>query len=181
MQRRLALAAAIGATIIGAHVANVELRSHDAGSLLVARLVSRTLPAVVSITTRQIEHDQFNQAITTRGLGSGVIVDRRGYILTNYHVVDAAQEIKVTLADERTFRGGLVGEFGWDPSQHYVYQIPGTGPVWAIFHRPGTHPYVVHVYRDNTVAVLHGVVEDPQHPWGPGTCGAVVMGDCLEP
>jgi hypothetical protein len=75
-------------------------------------------------------------------------------------------------------------EFGWDPGQHHVYQIPGTGPVWAIFHRPGTHPYVVHVYRDNTVAVLHGiveVVEDPQHPWGPGTCGAVVMGDCLEP
>ena len=70
-------------------------------------------------------------------------------------------------------------EFGWDPGQHHVYQIPGTGPVWAIFHRPGTHPYVVHVYRDNTVAVLHRiveVVEDPQHPWGPGTCGAVVMG-----
>ena len=75
-------------------------------------------------------------------------------------------------------------EFGWDPSQHHVYQVPGTGPVWAIFNRPGTHPYVVHVYRDNTVASLPGiveVVEDPLHPWGPGTCPAVVMGDCLEP
>jgi hypothetical protein len=75
-------------------------------------------------------------------------------------------------------------EFGWDPSQHHAYQIPGTGPVWAIFNRPGTHPYVVHIYRDNAVDVLRGiveVVEDPRHPWGPGTCGAVVMGDCLEP
>ena len=51
------LAAAIGAlVIIGVQVANVEPRSHDAGSPLVPRLVSRTLPAVVSITTRQIEH-----------------------------------------------------------------------------------------------------------------------------
>ena len=90
-------------------MAPVEPRSHDAGSSLVPRLVLRTLPAVVSITTRQIEHDQFNQAVVTRGLGSGVIVDQRGYILTNNHVVDGAQEIKVTLTDERTFRGALVG------------------------------------------------------------------------
>jgi serine protease Do len=110
MQLRLLLAAAAWAVVIvGVPVVNVESRSHDAGSPLVPRLVSRALPAVVSITTRQIEHDQFNQTVVTRGLGSGVIVDRRGYILTNQHVVDGAQEIKVTLADERTFRGALVG------------------------------------------------------------------------
>ena len=75
-------------------------------------------------------------------------------------------------------------EFGEDPRQHQVYQLPAIGPIWAIFHRPGTHPYVVHIYRDRGVAVLHGIVEvvdDPEHPWGPGTCGAVVMGECLEP
>jgi S1-C subfamily serine protease len=110
MQLRPLLVAAIGAVIaVGVPVASVEPRSHDAGSALVPRLVSRTLPAVVSITTRQIEHDQFNQTVATRGLGSGVIVDRRGYILTNDHVIDGAQEIKVTLTDERTFRAVLVG------------------------------------------------------------------------
>jgi serine protease Do len=110
MQLRVLLAAAAWAVVIvGVPVLNAESRSHDAGSPLVPRIVSRTLPAVVSITTRQIEHDQFNQTVVTRGLGSGVIVDRRGYILTNEHVVDGAQEIKVTLADERTFRGALVG------------------------------------------------------------------------
>ena len=72
-------------------------------------VVARILPAVVSITTRQIERDQFNQPVPTRGLGSGVIVDREGHILTNSHVVEGAEEIKVTLPDERVFRARLVG------------------------------------------------------------------------
>jgi len=75
-------------------------------------------------------------------------------------------------------------EFGVDPSQHHVVQIPGNGPIWAVFHRPGTHPYVVHIYATKTTTTLHGiveVVEDPQHPWRPGTCGVVMMGECIEP
>jgi S1-C subfamily serine protease len=75
----------------------------------VPAVVRRALPAVVSITTRQIESNQFNQRVATRGLGSGFIVDRRGYILTNNHVIDGAQDIKVTLVDERRFRAVLVG------------------------------------------------------------------------
>jgi hypothetical protein len=74
-------------------------------------------------------------------------------------------------------------EFGVDPSAHQVFQMPATGPIWAIFHRPGTHPYVVHIYDGKTIA-LHGlieVVEDPARPWGPGTCGAVVQEVCIEP
>jgi hypothetical protein len=75
-------------------------------------------------------------------------------------------------------------EFGWDPSQHQVYQLPATGPIWVIFNRPGTHPYTVHVYGPGRMTALHGVVqvvEDLQHPWGVGTCPTVVMGNCLEP
>jgi hypothetical protein len=75
-------------------------------------------------------------------------------------------------------------ELGVDPRQHQIVQIPGTGPIWAVFNLPGTHPYVVHIYATKTTTTLHGVVEvveDPQHPWAPGTCGAVVMGDCIEP
>ena len=75
-------------------------------------------------------------------------------------------------------------EFGEDPSQHHVVQIPGTGPFWAVFHRPGTHPYVVHIYATKTTTTLHGiveVVEDPAHPTAPGTCPVVVMEECIEP
>ena len=44
-----------------------------------------------------------------RGMGSGVIVDANGYILTNNHVVAGAEEIKVTLADKREFKGKVIG------------------------------------------------------------------------
>jgi serine protease Do len=88
--------------------ASTYARSHTAGAIVPA-IVSRALPAVVSIITRQIEQDQFNQAVPTRGLGSGFIVDPRGYILTNNHVVEGAEDIKVTLADGRSYRGTLLG------------------------------------------------------------------------
>jgi len=44
-----------------------------------------------------------------RGLGSGVIIRRDGYILTNNHVVQGADKITVRLADRRTFNGRVVG------------------------------------------------------------------------
>jgi len=43
------------------------------------------------------------------GVGSGVIIDRRGYILTNFHVVKGADEIMVKLASKREYRGQVVG------------------------------------------------------------------------
>ena len=43
------------------------------------------------------------------GLGSGVIVDEKGYILTNNHVIQGADEIKVKLADKREFTGKVIG------------------------------------------------------------------------
>ncbi len=44
-----------------------------------------------------------------RSLGSGVIVDQQGFILTNNHVTERADEIQVTLADKRTFKARVVG------------------------------------------------------------------------
>lgn len=44
-----------------------------------------------------------------RGLGSGVIVDPSGYILTNNHVIRGADEINVTLLDKREFKGKVIG------------------------------------------------------------------------
>lgn len=51
---------------------------------------------------RQKEHKQ-------SGLGSGVIVDRDGYILTNNHVIKDADEIRVKLSDKREFKGKVIG------------------------------------------------------------------------
>lgn len=91
-------------------VAPVAARTHRIGEAdVVPRLVARVIPAVVSITTRQIERDQFNQPVTTRGLGSGFIVDQQGLIVTNNHVVENAQDIKVALTTGEMFRASLVG------------------------------------------------------------------------
>jgi len=110
MQLRLSLAVVVLAGVgMLAGVTDAESRTHDAGSSLVPRIVARALPAVVSITTRQIEYDQFNQPASTRGLGSGFLLDRSGHVLTNNHVVEGAEEIKVALTDGRVFRAARVG------------------------------------------------------------------------
>jgi serine protease Do len=58
-----------------------------------------------------------------QGSGSGFIVDRGGYILTNNHVVEGAERITVTLADGRTFRGEVAGA---DPAIDVaLVRIPG--------------------------------------------------------
>jgi serine protease Do len=44
-----------------------------------------------------------------QGSGSGFVVDRDGYILTNHHVIEGAERITVTMADGRSFRGQVVG------------------------------------------------------------------------
>jgi len=58
------------------------------------------------------------------GLGSGFIIDKRGYIVTNEHVVHDAEEITVTLTDGREFDAELVGS---DPTYDLaVIKIPGS-------------------------------------------------------
>jgi plastocyanin len=71
-------------------------------------------------------------------------------------------------------------EFPGDRSQHYVFQVPGE--IWAVFHRPGRHPYVVHFSGDESRG-LSGAVEVADDPSaGPHTCsGLTVMGTCIEP
>lgn len=122
MRGTVALAVMLGTGLLAASPG--ETRSDLTGRRAVPSIVRKAAPAVVSITTRRIEQDQFNRTVPTRGLGSGFILDARGYILTNLHVVDDAQEIKVTLADGRRFPATLVG--GDRFSELAVLKIEGT-------------------------------------------------------
>jgi S1-C subfamily serine protease len=66
-------------------------------------------PAVVHLTSTALAYDFFFNPVPQRGTGSGFIVDDRGYILTNDHVVQEAESIEVTLADKSKVPAQLVG------------------------------------------------------------------------
>jgi Do/DeqQ family serine protease len=96
-----------------------------------ADVVAKVTPGVVTIRTERKASAQFTQLPDgfpfgdlfgqraprgrnmppqlQRGLGSGVIVTRDGYILTNHHVIEGAERIQVELSDRRTVEGKLIG------------------------------------------------------------------------
>jgi serine protease DegQ len=90
-----------------------------------APMLERTMPAVVSVNTKQVVRvrnpffddpffrrlfPQVPQERINESLGSGVIIDaEKGYVLTNHHVIDNADDVQVTLADGRTVKAEFLG------------------------------------------------------------------------
>jgi serine protease Do len=72
-------------------------------------VVAEVMPSVVSVTTEIVLSDFFGRQYTDYVAGSGIIIDDKGYIVTNNHVVEDAQSIYVELADGRTFPADIVG------------------------------------------------------------------------
>jgi len=66
-------------------------------------------PGVVHITSTVLSQDFFFRIVPERGTGSGFVVDDRGYILTNNHVVENADSLEVTLADKSKVPAKLIG------------------------------------------------------------------------
>jgi len=64
------------------------------------RIYKQASPAVANIITRTVEYDFFFNAVPVEGAGSGFVIDPKGYILTNYHVVADAEKIEVLLGDQ---------------------------------------------------------------------------------
>jgi S1-C subfamily serine protease len=65
--------------------------------------------AVVNVTSVSFEYNWFLEPIPKEGTGSGSIIDPKGYVLTNYHVIKNANELSVTLADGSNYRGDIIG------------------------------------------------------------------------
>ncbi|MBM7557332.1 S1C family serine protease [Halanaerobacter jeridensis] len=80
----------------------------------VTNVVEDVGPAVVSVVTKQVinSEQQFFVPVPQqrKGLGSGIIIDKEGYILTNHHVVNNADKIKVLLSDGRELEAEVMGE-----------------------------------------------------------------------
>ena len=94
-----------------------ELKSFKDNSQQFVKLIRLVRPSVVSISTKKVFRgyvDDFFWGMVPRqfesaGIGSGVIVNNDGYIITNNHVVQGMDEIRVTLDDGREFMGKVIG------------------------------------------------------------------------
>ncbi len=98
-----------------------------------ADAVDRSAPAVASVYTRRVVPAESSsvagQFRLNTSLGSAVVIDAEGYLVTNYHVVAGASEIRVQLADGRIADPEVVG---FDPETDLALLKVNLGPVPAI-------------------------------------------------
>src|SRR5467141_454089 len=85
---------------------DAALTDQEAIHLRVYRQVS---PAVANILTKATEYDFFMDPVPVEGAGSGFVIDEKGHILTNFHVVQEAQSIEVVLGDQSRYPAKFIG------------------------------------------------------------------------
>jgi len=96
-----------------------------------AKIYAEVGRSVVNITNRSYAYDWFMQPVPQEGTGSGFVFDSEGHIVTNYHVIEGAQELFVTLADTATYPATVVGS---DPSVDLAVihiDVPDAG-LWPV-------------------------------------------------
>ncbi len=83
-------------------------------ALSTSAIYKRTAPGVVQVTTKSIVKGQSNpffpaQSQQQEALGSGFVIDKRGHIVTNYHVIEGASSIEVLFSNNVTTKATVVG------------------------------------------------------------------------
>jgi serine protease Do len=76
---------------------------------LIIKALENVSKTVVNIASVRMIQDQLFRVFPVEGVGSGIIIDEKGYILTNNHVVDKAHKLKITLTDGNIFNGVVIG------------------------------------------------------------------------
>ncbi len=92
------------------------------------QVVKILTPSVVQIVTEFLAMDMLNQPVPGRGVGTGVILDRQGHILTNNHVIDGAESITVTLSNGKSFPAQVVGGDATTDTAVIRIDAPGLQP-----------------------------------------------------
>jgi len=85
---------------------NETLDSEEQNNILIYR---KNIPSVVNVTSRAMKFDFFYGAVPQEGQGSGFVIDKEGHILTNYHVIEDAQQLEVTMHNRKKYRATVVG------------------------------------------------------------------------
>jgi len=83
-----------------------SLDSEEQNNIAVYR---KNIGSVVNITSKAVTFDFFYGLVPEEGQGSGFIIDKEGHILTNYHVIEQARQIEVTLHNRKKYRATIVG------------------------------------------------------------------------
>ncbi len=91
----------------------------------VVAAIEKVSPAVVSIATLRVIQENLFDAVPVRGLGSGIIFDSNGGILTNHHIVDDAERVQVVTANGKKFQGEVLGSDAM--SDVAVVRVDGEG------------------------------------------------------
>ncbi|GAB2284209.1 Protease Do-like 1, chloroplastic [Dionaea muscipula] len=86
-------------------------RKLQSDELATVRLFQENTPSVVYITNLAAKQDAFTLDVleVPQGSGSGFVWDKDGHIVTNYHVIRGASDLRVTLADQTTYEAKIVG------------------------------------------------------------------------
>ena len=69
----------------------------------------KNIPSVVNVTSRAMTFDFFYGLVPQEGQGSGFVIDKEGHILTNYHVIEDARQVEVTLHNRKKYKATVVG------------------------------------------------------------------------
>jgi serine protease Do len=152
-------------TVLALALMTLHADAQPASSGGVPAVVAKVRPAVVNVSTRQVTYDVL-RATSAQGVGSGVVFDARGYVLTNSHVVRGAQQIRVTLPDGRGFAGKLIGA---DPvTDLAVIKIDGRDlPVAPLGDSSKLDPLGLEGGPTVTVGVVSAVARSIEDPGGP--------------
>lgn len=78
------------------------------GELTAADAFNKVSPAVVIVSTKSLTNSMFGGPQEVEGIGSGFIINEAGYVLTNYHVINGAQEVTVTLNNQEEVSATVV-------------------------------------------------------------------------
>ena len=75
----------------------------------IVNAVEKVSNSVVNIASVRMMQDQLFRVFPVQGVGSGIIVDDKGHILTNNHVIDGSDRLRVTLGDSKQVSAKVVG------------------------------------------------------------------------